>query len=116
MLLFGVMLVAGALALFFTPISGPLAAAVAIFLPDRHFRRRHAPRFARNDRFGRPMPHPWVDDLVIWSVGHAQGLALPVLDCAVLFYLELADLDVAQYNSTDGAVDARFADPPQHCP
>jgi hypothetical protein len=67
----------------------PLAAAVAVFLLDRHLRSRCAPRPLLGPLapvlFGAANLIHAFTIVVIWSIGQAQGVVVPVFDCAVLF-------------------------------
>jgi glycosyltransferase 2 family protein len=85
---FGAALVVGALALFSTPRLAPLLQRwrysywIGTFAADAH-RVLLGPRAPII--FGAAALIHVLTILVIWLVGRAQGLALPVFDCAVLF-------------------------------
>ena len=85
---FGAALVFGALALFSTPRLAPLLQRwrysywIGTFAADAH-RVLLGPRAPII--FGAAALIHVLTILVIWLVGRAQGLALPVFDCAVLF-------------------------------
>jgi glycosyltransferase 2 family protein len=85
---FGAALIAGALALFATPRIAPLLQRwrysywIGTFAADAH-RVLLGPRAPI--MFGAACLIHAFTIIVIWSVGHAQGVVLPVFDCAVLF-------------------------------
>jgi len=86
--MFGAALVVGALALFFTPRIAPLLQRwqysywIGTLATDAHrvLLGRQAPTI-----FGAGCLVHGLTIVVIWSIGRAQGLALPVFDYAVLF-------------------------------
>ena len=88
LVVFGAALAAGVLALFATPIVAPVLQRwrysywLGTFAADAHrvLLGRRAPTI-----FGAACLIHVLTILIIWLVGRAQGLALPIVDCAMLF-------------------------------
>jgi len=88
LIVFGAALAAGVFALFATPIVAPLLQRwryshwLGAFAADAHrvLLGRQAPTI-----FGAACLIHVLTIIIVWLVGRAQGLALPILDCAALF-------------------------------